>query len=97
MSAILARRGAISEGMPGPEIPSKAEIDAIISKRPVSADQSQDGVSASSSVSRGSPVADWADRYHLTRRGPNMRNIGGISPTSLTDCLLVDIRCWVGS
>ncbi|KAL9025675.1 MAG: hypothetical protein Q9180_007619, partial [Flavoplaca navasiana] len=74
-----ARRGAISEGMniPGLEIPSKAEIDAIVSERPVSADQSHDGDSASSSVARVSPVADWADRYRLTRRGPDMRDIGG--------------------
>ncbi|KAI4221192.1 MAG: hypothetical protein L6R36_007073 [Xanthoria steineri] len=78
MSAILSRRGAISEGMPSLKIPTKDEIDAMSLARSASAEQ-EDTV-FSTAVSRVTQVEFWADRNRVVRRSPVMRDDDGISP-----------------
>lgn len=78
MSAILSRRGAISEGMPGLKIPTKDEIDAMSLARSASVEQEDTGFSTA--VSRVTQVEFWADRNRVVRRSPVLRDEDGISP-----------------
>ncbi|CAL8578268.1 hypothetical protein XPA_004060 [Xanthoria parietina] len=72
MSAILSRRGAISEGMPGLKIPTKDEIDAMSLARSASVEQEDTGFSTA--VSRVTQVEFWADRNRVVRRSPVLRD-----------------------
>ena len=78
MSAILSRRGAISEGMPNLKIPSKDELDAMSPARSASVEQEED-TSFSTAVFEVTPVEFWPDRNRVVQRGPVMRDTDGIS------------------
>ncbi|KAL8862199.1 MAG: hypothetical protein Q9178_001656 [Gyalolechia marmorata] len=79
MSALLSRRGAISEGMPYLKIPSKDEIDAMSPARSASVEQEED-TRFSTAVSKVTPVDFWPDHNRVVRRGPVMRDMDGIAP-----------------